>query len=142
LEKKYEIDEATGQPDPNRPKINKLTGRQEDPLGFLGRMLPESVQEPLRHPVRLLSLVGLIAVIISFGHSILAMSGEETLAQVFREIESPKLENFRKAAFIIFLYSLILTGGISFLAVMIIPDNARMPRYADNLIGGLAMSVV
>ena len=46
------------------------------------------------------------------------MSGEETLAQVYREVESPKLTNFKKAAFIVFLYSLVLTGGISFLAVL------------------------
>ena len=44
--------------------------------------------------------------VIAFGHSILAMSGEETLAQVYREVESPKLPNFKKAAFIVFVYSL------------------------------------
>ena len=75
-----------------------------------------------------LSLVGLIGILIAFGHSILAMSGEETLAQVYREVESPKLPNFKKAAFIVFVFSLFLTGSISFLAVMIIPDDVRMPR--------------
>ena len=70
------------------------------------------------------------------------MSGEETLAQVYREVESPKLPNFKKAAFIVFLYSLFLTSLISFFAVMIIPDGVRLDVYKDNLIGGLAMSVV
>src|SRR5207245_6249281 len=42
----------------------------------------------------------------------------------------------------VFVYSLLLTGGISFLAVMIIPDQTRMSLYADNLIGGLAMNVI
>ena len=79
---------------------------------------------------------------MAFGHSILAMSGEETLAQVYREVESPKLQNFKRAAFIVFVYSLIFTAGVSFLAVLLIPDEVRMSRYADNLIGGLAMSVV
>src|SRR5262245_19461117 len=69
------------------------------------------------------------------------MSGEETLAQVYREVESPKLANFKKAAFIVFVYSLIFTGGISFLAVMLIPQVDRTGQYADNLIGGLAMNV-
>ena len=69
------------------------------------------------------------------------MSGEETLAQVYREVESPKLKNFKKAAFIVFLYSLGLTASISFLAVMLIPDEVRMKVYHDNLIGGLAMYV-
>ena len=78
---------------------------------------------------------------VAFGHSILAMSGEETLAQVYREVESPKLRNFKRAAFIVFLYSLVFTAGMSFLAVLLIPDDVRMSRYADNLIGGLAMSV-
>jgi nucleotide-binding universal stress UspA family protein len=85
--------------------------------------------------------VGLIGILLAFGHSILAMSGEETLAQVYREVESPKLTNFKKAAFIVFVYSLLLTGGISFLAVMLIPDEVRMKVYSDNLIGGLAMYV-
>ncbi len=51
------------------------------------------------------------------------MSGEETLAQVYREVESPKLKNFKTAAFIVFVYSLVLTAGISFLAVLLIPDR-------------------
>ena len=87
------------------------------------------------------ALLGVLGVLVAFGHSILAMSGEETLAQVYREVESPKLKNFKKAAFIVFLYSLIFTAGVSFLAVLLIPDEVRMSRYADNLIGGLAMSV-
>src|SRR5207302_4651467 len=88
-----------------------------------------------------LSLVGLLGIFIAFGHSILAMSGEETLAQVYREVESPKLPNFKKAAFIVFVYSLVVTAGISFLAVLLIPDKDRMAKYSGNLIGGLAMNV-
>src|SRR4029077_13040483 len=88
-----------------------------------------------------LSWIGLLGIGIAFGHSILAMSGEETLAQVYREVESPKMPNFKKAAFIVFVYSLLLTGGISFLAVLLIPDQVRMKEYGDNLIGGLAMNV-
>ena len=70
----------------------------------------------------------MIGIFVAFGHSILAMSGEETLAQVYREVESPKLKNFKKAAFVVFLYSLLLTSLISFFAVMIIPDDVRMSR--------------
>src|SRR5207245_2748866 len=66
----------------------------------------------------------------------------ETLAQVYREVESPKLPNFKKAAFIVFVYSLVLTAGISFLAVLLIPDDVRMEKYSANLIGGLAMNVI
>ncbi len=89
-----------------------------------------------------LSVIGTLGIAIAFGHSILAMSGEETLAQVYREVESPKMKNFKKAAFVVFVYSLVLTGGISFLAVMIIPGVDRTGLYKDNLIGGLAMSVI
>ena len=70
------------------------------------------------------------------------MSGEETLAQVYREVESPKLKNFKTAALVVFLYSLLFTSLISFFAVMIIPDDVRMSRYSGNLIGGLAMNVI
>ncbi|MBZ5570172.1 MAG: APC family permease [Acidobacteriia bacterium] len=84
---------------------------------------------------------GLLGILIALGHSVLAMSGEETLAQTYREIEHPKLLNLKKAAFLIFIYSLILTSLVSFFAVMIIPDTARKD-FLDNLIGGLAMHVV
>jgi amino acid transporter/nucleotide-binding universal stress UspA family protein len=83
-----------------------------------------------------------IAVLIGMGHSVLAMSGEESLAQVNREIASPKLKNLKRAAVIIFLYSIIFTSLVSFFAVMIIPDQQRVDVYLDNLIGGLAMNVV
>ena len=34
-------------------------------------------------------------ILIAFGHSFLSMSGFETLAQVYREIASPKLKNLK-----------------------------------------------
>ncbi len=85
--------------------------------------------------------IALIGILIGLGHSVLAMSGEETMAQVYREIEHPKLPNLKKAALVIFLYSLIFTAGVTFFTVMIVPDAAR-PGYAENPIGGLAMSLV
>ena len=36
--------------------------------------------------------------IVAFGHSLLAMSGFETLAQVYREIAYPKLKNLKITA--------------------------------------------
>jgi amino acid transporter len=79
-----------------------------------------------------------IAILIGLGHSLLAMSGEESLAQVNREIEAPKLKNLERAGFVIFLYSLLFTSLVSFFAVMLIPDAERA-KYLDNLIGGLSM---
>lgn len=85
-----------------------------------------------------LTRIPLIMMLVGFGHSVLAMSGEESLAQVNREIEHPKLKNLEKTGLVIFLYSLFFTSLVSFFAVMIIPDNVR-PEYYANLIGGLAM---
>ena len=85
-------------------------------------------------------MFGIIAIFIALGHSVLAMSGEESLAQVYREIESPKLQNLRKAGLVIFIYSLVFTSLVSFFAVMIIPDDIRR-NFLENLIGGLAMSL-
>src|SRR5262244_2070912 len=85
--------------------------------------------------------IGLIGIFIGLGHSVLAMSGEETMAQVYREIEHPKLNNLKKAGFIIFVYSLMFTAGVAFFAVMIIPDSVRNSFY-DNPIGGLSMYLV
>jgi len=85
-------------------------------------------------------MFGIIAIFIGLGHSVLAMSGEESLAQVYREIEHPKLPNLKKAGLVIFVYSLVFTSLVSFFAVMIIPDGVR-ENYLENLIGGLAMSL-
>ncbi len=79
-----------------------------------------------------------IILFVGFGHSVLAMSGEETLAQVNREIEHPKLKNLEKTGLVIFIYSLLFTSLVSFFAVMIIPDKVR-PDFFANLIGGIAM---
>src|SRR5271155_1384655 len=79
-----------------------------------------------------------IILFVGFGHSVLAMSGEETLAQVNREIEHPKLKNLEKTGLVIFIYSLLFTSLVSFFAVMIIPDKTR-PDYFANLIGGIAV---
>ena len=83
----------------------------------------------------------LIILFVGFGHSVLAMSGEETLAQVNREIEHPKLKNLEKTGLVIFLYSLLFTSLVSFFAVMIIPDGVRHDYFA-NLIGGITMYLV
>jgi amino acid transporter len=122
-----------------KPKINEVTKTQEDPLGWVAAAPASEELRPGR--IHWLSWIGALGIVIAFGHSILAMSGEETLAQVYREVEAPKLRNFRRAAFIVFGYSVALTGLISFFAVMIIPDEVR-PEFQDNLISGLAMHVV
>jgi amino acid transporter len=82
--------------------------------------------------------IGLISVLIAFGHTLLALSGAETLGQVYREIEYPKLKNLHKTVFVIFIFTVIMTPAVSFLSIMLIPDNIR-PQYIDNLIGGIAM---
>ena len=109
---------------PPLPRLANLT-YSEDALGWL------------RH-TSLPYTVGFIGVLIGLGHSVLAMSGEETMAQVYREIEHPKLRNLEKAGFVIFVYSLVFTAGVAFFAVMIIPDAVRN-NFSDNPIGGLAM---
>jgi len=85
-----------------------------------------------------ISHLTLFIMFVGFGHSVLAMSGEETLAQVNREIAHPKLKNLKKAAVVIGVYALLFTALTSFFAVMIIPDSVR-PQYFGNLISGIAL---
>ena len=84
----------------------------------------------------------ILGLIIGFGHSVLAMSGEESLAQVYRELAHPKLKNLKRTAIVIGMYSFVFTGLVSLLAVMLIPDDVRTRVYSDNLIAGLAMHMV
>ncbi|HEX6897614.1 MAG TPA: APC family permease, partial [Bryobacteraceae bacterium] len=83
--------------------------------------------------------IPVIALIIAFGHSLLSMSGFETLAQVYREIAYPKLKNLRITANIVCWYAVICTGVITVLAGIIISPADIRTLYADNLLGGLAM---
>jgi amino acid transporter len=108
-------------PNPLHPGVVPLT---KESLGWL-------------HGTWISHLTWIIA-FVGFGHSVLAMSGEETLAQVNREIEHPKLKNLEKTGLVIFVYSLLFTSLVSFFAVMIIPDSVRS-EYFGNLIGGIAM---
>jgi amino acid transporter len=79
-----------------------------------------------------------VAIMIAFGHSLLSMSGFETLAQVYREIAYPKLKNLKITGNIVCIYAAVSTGLITLFAGMIIPDSIR-PTYVNNLLGGLAM---
>ncbi len=49
--------------------------------------------------------ITVVAILIGLGHSLLAMSGEESLAQVYREIEAPKHKNLIRAGLVIFVFS-------------------------------------
>jgi len=70
-----------------------------------------------------------VAVIVAFGHSVLAMSGFETLAQVYREIASPKLKNLKITANIVCGYAVVATGVITlFAATVYIRDCGHRPR--------------
>jgi amino acid transporter len=140
---------------PPFPGIGSLSF-SPDALGWLRSLLPsyfisqpvahsagETTQEATRYGLipGAGSLLGLIGILVAFGHSILAMSGEETLAQVNRELEHPKHKNLMRAGFVIFIYSLLFTSLVSFFAYAMIPDQERTTKYIDNLIAGISMNL-
>ena len=83
---------------------------------------------------------GALGLAIALGHAFLGMSGVESLAQVYREMEAPKLLNLKRASTVIFFFAFLLTTAVSFFAVGLIPDAVRA-HYNDNLLSGLAMSM-
>src|SRR6266699_1819847 len=85
--------------------------------------------------------IPIVAIIIAFGHTLLSMSGFETLAQVYREIAYPKLKNLYRTGNIVCTYAAISTGVITLLAAMIIPDAVRK-NYVENLLGGLTTHLI
>jgi amino acid transporter len=106
---------------PPPPTVQNLQF-SEDALGwFKGTIFPQ---------------ITFFAILIAFGHSLLSMSGFETLAQVYREIAYPKMKNLKRAANIVCVYAIVSTGLITLFAGMIIPDAVR-GKYSDNLLGGL-----
>jgi amino acid transporter len=142
---------------PPRPVVRNLVF-SEDAVGWMPRLLPRwlhavpgeaspAMTEELsaaatpRHYGFVPNagvLLGLIGILMAFGHSFLAMSGEESLAQVNRELEYPKHRNLMKAGMVIFVYSLLFTSLVSFFAYALIPDDVR-PQYFNNLISGISI---
>lgn len=84
--------------------------------------------------------IGLAVFFVALGHTLLAMSGEEALAQVYREIEAPKQKNLKKAAFVIFLMSIFFTAFVSFAAYAIVPEAQRLAA-GDNLLNALVLNL-
>jgi amino acid transporter len=87
-----------------------------------------------------LTQISFVVIIVALGHSLLAMSGFETLAQVYRELAYPKLKNLRVTGNVVCTYCVLCTGVISIFAIMIIPDATRS-QFFDNMIGGLVMNL-
>ncbi len=85
--------------------------------------------------------IPVVAIIIAFGHSLLSMSGFETLAQVYREIAYPKLKNLQIAGNLVCIFAVVCTGVLTLFAGLIIPIPVR-GQYLNNLLGGLAMNLV
>ena len=143
---------------PPAPVVSNLVFN-EDAVGWMPKLIPRSLRAIVTAPAdgqpsspspdvvnppsygfvpNAGALLGLIGILMAFGHSFLAMSGEESLAQVNRELEYPKHENLMKAGLVIFVYSLLFTSLVSFFAYALIPDGVR-PQYFNNLISGIAM---
>lgn len=95
----------------------------------------------LKH-VDWLKTIGAVGVLVGMGHAILAVSGEETLAQVYREIEAPKLKNLKRTGMVIFLFAFVFTGLNALFASMIVPQDELMGIYNENALSGLAMHFV
>jgi amino acid transporter len=136
---------------PPAPVPQHLTFEREA-VGWLPALAPralaeeapagaESSQTATRYRLAGGSLLGLIGILIAFGHSLLAMSGEESLAQVNRELEYPKHKNLMRAGLVIFVYSLLFTSLVSFFAYSLIPDDVRR-QFKDNLISGIALHLM
>jgi len=89
-----------------------------------------------------LRTIGAVGVLVGMGHAILAVSGEETLAQVYREIEAPKLKNLKRTGLVIFLFAFVFTGLNALFASMIVPQQELIGTYNENALSGLAMHFV
>ena len=111
---------------PPLPTLNNLHFTDESLGWFKGTVFPQ---------------IWAAAVLIAFGHSLLSMSGFETLAQIYREIAYPKLKNLKITGNLVCIYALVCTGLITLFAGMIIPDKVR-GEYTENLLGGLTSHLI
>src|SRR5258708_20062355 len=84
---------------------------------------PASAEPRFKIPARAGMLIGLIGILMAFGHSILAMSRQESLAQVNRELEYPQHKNLMRPSFVIFFFSLLFSSSVSFFLYYIIPPH-------------------
>ena len=64
------------------------------------------------------------------------------LAQVYREIEAPKLKNLKRTGMVIFLFAFVFTGLNALFASMIVPQAELVGVYNENALSGLAMHFI
>jgi len=72
------------------------TGWHLPPLPYAGNMKLDKNSLGWLDRYQWAHMITVVAVFVGLGHSVLAMSGEESLAQIYREIEHPKLPNLKK----------------------------------------------
>ena len=90
---------------------------------------------------QIVRMIPMIAVFVGIGHSVLAMSGEESLAQVYREIEAPKLPQSEESGPDYFhLQPAFHFARFVFRRHDHSGRNAE-GKYLENLIGGLSMNL-
>lgn len=117
-----------------------MRGFHLPPIGFSGIKLDRASLGWL-HDVPWVKTFKFALFFIALGHTLLAMSGEEALAQVYREIEAPKQRNLIRAAVVVFVFSIAFTGFTSFACFAIMDQPTRLAA-GDNLLNALVMNLV
>lgn len=143
----FTVEKAPGSAGPDAGKASQTGAKDKKLQADSKATAPSSEERPSGDSDRYRAVppigafIGLLGILVAFGHSVLAMSGEETLAQVNRELAYPKHKNLMRAGMVIFVYSVLFTSLVSFFAAMLIPNEIR-PHFYDNLIAGITMYLV
>jgi magnesium transporter len=74
----------------------------------------------------------------AFGHALPALGGTDTLDHVAVDLEQPRIRNLQRMARLLAVFGLLVTAGMSFCYVMLIPAAGR-DTWSDAPLAGVAL---
>ena len=74
----------------------------------------------------------------AFGHALPALGSPDTLPHVALDVEPPRIHNLQRTARLVAAFGLLITAGLSFCFVMLVPASERA-AWSDAPLAGVAL---
>jgi magnesium transporter len=86
------------------------------------------------------ALLAALMLVTAFGHALSALGSPDTLPHVALDVEPPRIQNLQRTARLVASFGLLITAGLSFCFVMLVPASERT-AWSDAPLAGVALHV-
>jgi magnesium transporter len=84
------------------------------------------------------ALLAALMLATAFGHALPALGSPDTLPHVALDVEPPRIHNLQRTARLVAAFGLLITAGLSFCFVMLVPVSERA-AWSDAPLAGVAL---